>query len=367
MKSYKGRRRRRRRLIALSIILVTVLAAAAIIFCSREKIEKLWYPREYQAEVEAAAKAYGIEPNWIYAIIKAESDFTKSAVSVDGAIGLMQVMPNTFLEDIREQIGMPEAQTEVLFTAKDNIMAGTYYFAHWYDHFVNVYEMKDPVVEALAAYNAGIGNVWAWMDDDSLSDWRGLFIEKIPFAETKEYVKNVLAYKEKYDAFYGKAALSTGYVSESLAYRWACRYGKEFQIDPRFVMAVMRAESSFNPNDLSKSGAVGLMQIIKGTYVDIKADLNLEEEYEDLYDPQFNVRCGTYYLHWIDERIDGMAQIVASYNVGLATVESWLADPNYSADGKTLIMENIPNDVTKRYVGYVLAYYEEYCARYPEV
>ena len=91
----------------------------------------------------------------------------------------------------------------------------------------------------------------------------------------------------------------------------------------------------------------------------------MEEDYEDLFDPEFNVKCGTYYLHWVDERMDGMVQIAAAYNMGLTTVNEWLADPRYSEDGKTLILENIPNDSTRRYITNILNYYEEYCARYP--
>jgi soluble lytic murein transglycosylase len=325
----------------------------------------LFYPRHYQNEVDEAALQFGIEPNLIYAIIKAESDFTETAVSSAGAIGLMQVLPDTFILDVREHIGLGDSGSSVLFHAKENILAGTYYFAHWYDYFCDVYEIQDPTVEALAAYNAGIGHVWEWLEDDTLHDWKGLYPDKIPFEETRDYVARILKYKEKYDELYGKGMLSTGYITEDLAYRWATIYGEWYDVDPRFVMAIIRAESTFNPNDLSKSGAAGLMQITRGTYADIKSDLLLEREYEDLFDPEFNIQCGTYYLHWIDERLDGYEQITAAYTSGLTAVKGWLGDSNYAANGE-LIVENIPIDTTRRYVGYVMTYYEEYCARYPE-
>ncbi len=349
----------------LIILLIAAIAFSAGAMFAFERIEMLFYPRKYQAEVDDASARFGIEPNLIYAIIKAESDFTETAVSSAGAIGLMQILPDTFLFDIRENIGLEDSRSSVLFKAKENILAGTYYFAYWYDYFCDVYEMKAPVVEALAAYNAGISNVWQWLEDDTLHDWHGLYADKIPFEETRRYVERVLAYKEKYDELYGKGVMANGYISEALAYRWACLYGEDYSIDPRFVMAVIRAESSFNPNDLSHSGAAGLMQITKGTYADIKGDLHLEEEYDDLFDPEFNIKCGSYYLHWTDERTVGYPQIAAAYNAGLTAVNGWLADPNCSKDGETLMIENIPNDTTRRYVGYVMQYYEEYCARYP--
>ena len=347
------------------ILLIVAMAFSAGAVYAFDRIEKLFYPKPYQNEVDEAAKQFGIEPNLIYAIIKAESDFVETAVSSSGAIGLMQMLPDTFLFDVRDHIGLGDAGSSVLFQARENILAGTYYFAHWYNYFHDVYEIQDPTVEALAAYNAGISHVWEWLEDDTLHDWKGLYSDRIPFEETRDYVARVLEYKEKYDELYGKGMLSTGYITEDLAYRWASIYGEWYDIDPRFVMAIIRAESSFNPNDLSKSGAAGLMQVTKSTYADIKSDLHLEREYEDLFDPEFNIQCGTYYLHWVDERMDGYEQIAAAYTSGLTTVKSWLEDPNYAVNGE-LIVENIPIDTTRRYVGYVMAYYEEYCARYPE-
>ena len=349
----------------LIIFLVVALAFAAGAVYALDRIEMLWYPRHYQEDVDVAAERFGLEPNLIYAIIKAESDFVETAVSSKGAIGLMQILPDTFLFDIREYIDLADKGSSVLFEAGANILAGAYYFAHWYDYFYDTYEIADPTVEALAAYNAGIRNVWKWLEDDSIHDWKGLYADKIPFEETREYVARVLAYKEKYDSLYGSGMMSNGYVSENLAYRWAKRYGKDYNIDPRFILAVIRAESSFDPHDVSASGAMGLMQITKGTYEDIKSDLHLEEVYEDLLQPEFNIKCGAYYLHWVDERLDGYEQIVAAYNVGLTAVRSWLADPSHSSDGKTLLVDQIPIDTTRRYVGYVMTYYQEYCSRYP--
>jgi soluble lytic murein transglycosylase-like protein len=85
-----------------------------------------------------------------------------------------------------------------------------------------------------------------------------------------------------------------------------------------------------------------------------------------LYDAEFNIKCGTYYLHWIDERMNGMEQIVASYNAGLDVVQSWLADARYSADGEILLIDNIPIEQTRNYVKNVMAYYHDYCERYPD-
>ncbi|MBQ9748700.1 MAG: lytic transglycosylase domain-containing protein [Clostridia bacterium] len=345
-------------------LLIAAMATVPLFAHLGDRINELSYPRKFRAEVEAAATRYGIEPNLIYAIIKAESGFCETAVSPVGAIGLMQILPDTFLFDIRGHVGLENARSSVLFSPEENILAGTYYFAHWYDYFIRVYAIDDPVVEALAAYNAGISHVWEWLEEPDVSDDHGLIADKIPFDETRAYVANILRYKEKYDALYPDVVTGGGTVSESLCYRYALRYGKDYRVDPCLVMAIIKAESDFDPHALSGSGAVGLMQIIDGTYADIKGDLSLTEDFSHLYNAEFNVKCGTYYLHWIDERISGVAQIAASYNAGLSAVEDWLTKPEYSADGETLIIENIPIDQTKNYVKNVLRYYEEFRAKY---
>lgn len=346
--------------------LLLLFCTAALIFSTgsgyvKKLIESYRYPREFREYVEEYAALYGVEANIVYAIIKAESGFCRTAVSRSGAIGLMQVIPDTYLLDIRDNIGLDEPSS-VLFQAKENIQSGTYYFAKWYGHFGSY-------VEALAAYNAGVGNVQKWLADETISTTSGLIIDKIPFEETKNYINRVLSYKEKYDELYGKEELPQGdTVSERLCYGWAVKYGEQYKIDPRFVMAVVKAESSFRPDCVSVSGAVGMMQIMKPTYEgDIKANLKLEEEFDALFDAEFNVKCGTYYLHWLDERLDGYEQLAAAYNGGIGNVRKWLADPEYSSDGKTLIVDNIPLDQTKRYVKKVMTFYEEYCLRYPDV
>ncbi len=351
-------------LIAVAVLLIAMLLTLAA--GGTTAARKLVYPQKYSEIVDDASVRFGVEPSLIYAIIKAESSFSETAVSSQAAVGLMQILPDTFLFDIREHIGLPSASSSRLFEAEVNILAGTYYYQHLYEYFRDVYGIKDPVTEALAAYNAGIGNVQKWLEDDTLSDWKGLFADQIPFEETKSYVARVLEYKAQYDELYGVGVLSNGRLSEALAYRYAMRYGEEFKIDSCLVMAVIRAESTFDPNDTSPSGAIGLMQVTKGTYADIKADLSLAEEFHDLYDPAFNIKCGTYYLHWVDERIDGVAEIVAAYNAGLTAVQQWLADPAYSADGKTLIVENIPIESTRKYVQNILQYYDEYTLRFAE-
>ena len=344
-----------------------LLLCVLILFCSStflyagKIVTEYFYPRHYHEFVEEYAAKYNVEANMIYAIIKAESGFVESAVSRRGAIGLMQIVPDTFLFDIRSHIDMADAGSAALFDAKTNIHAGVYYYSYLYNYF-------NSSEESIAAYNAGIGNVKLWLADETLSTDEGLVVEKIPFAETKAYVTRVMDYKAKYDRVYGKTdRLEDGTVDEMQCYRWAKKYGEMYKIDPRFVMAIVKTESDFRPDIISNSGAVGLMQIMESTYTeDIKANQHFEEDFEDLFDPEFNIRCGTYYLHWLDDRLNGYAQLAAAYNGGIGNVRKWLADPAYSADGQTLILEKIPLDETHRYVQKVMHNYSMYCEIYPE-
>ena len=315
------------------------------------------YPRKYRAHVEQYANQYGMEPNMAFAIIKAESSFRPEVVSYAGAVGLMQLMPETYEKDIGKKIGRAGDPSE-LYDPETNIQAGIWYFSRWYAYY-------GTSVEALAAYHAGVGNVNKWRAEGYVDERGVLDVDQIPIKGTQNYVNTVLYYKSRYDDLYGTIAESGKKIPENVCHEWAIYYGTEYGIDSRLVMAVIRAESTFDPECLSPTGAKGLMQILRSTYnEDIKTSLALEEEYEDLTNGRFNVMCGTYYLRWLSDRLTGTEQIVAAYNGGIGNVKRWLKYDAYTEDGKTLIVENIPDEGVRNYVRNVMKYYKEYCARY---
>ncbi len=321
-------------------------------------IDATIYPREYRAHVEQHANFYGMEPNLVYAIMKAESSFRPEIVSYAGAIGLMQVMPETYEQDISKKIGK-DSDPSNLYDPETNIQSGVWYFSKWYAYY-------GTSVEALAAYHAGVGNVNKWRDAGYVDENGVLDVEQIPIKGTQNYVNTVLYYKSMYDALYGSVSETGKRIPENVCHEWALLYGKEYGIDSRLVMAIIRAESTFDPQCLSHTGAKGLMQILRSTYEeDIKGPLALSENYEDLRNGKFNVMCGTYYLRWLSDRLTGTEQIVAAYNGGIGNVKRWLNNKEYSNDGETLIIEKIPDEGVRNYVKNVMKYYKEYCARYP--
>lgn len=127
-------------------------------------------------------------------------------------------------------------------------------------------------------------------------------------------------------------------------------YSKEFGITPSLIYGVIYTESRFYPQAASNAGAKGLMQITDGTFKWVLG--KLEEETGDIFDPKTNIRCGTKILQILYDQFECTETVLAAYNGGIGNVRKWLADSNYSSDGKTL--HTIPFSETREYVSRVL-------------
>lgn len=136
----------------------------------------------YKEEIKNYSKKYNLDPNMVAAVIKAESGFNKEAVSHVGAIGLMQIMPDTG-EWVAKKIGMTNFNANMLYDINTNIEIGC-----WYLNYLKEQFKEEELV--LAAYNGGPGNVTKWLGDERYSR-DGATLHYIPFNETKEYVGKV--------------------------------------------------------------------------------------------------------------------------------------------------------------------------------
>lgn len=150
------------------------------------------YKLEYTEYVKKYAKEYDVDEYLIYAIIKAESNFNQDAVSHRDAKGLMQLMYST-AEDIAKRIDIKINEENVL-EPDININLGTKYISMLIQKYNNINL-------ALAAYNAGSGNVDGWIEKGTLKS-DGSDIENVPFTETNNYVRKILRDYEIYKNIY---------------------------------------------------------------------------------------------------------------------------------------------------------------------
>lgn len=167
-----------------------LIVAVAFALANAPKVQgKLSYPRSFENEVLFSSREYGLDPNLVFAVIKTESSFQPDVVSRAGAMGLMQVLPTT-AEWIAWRRGFSYDSERILEPAY-NIDLGCYLLSYLLEHY------DSDLTLAVAAYNAGVGNVDKWLNSDEYYDGKKL---SIPFSETRNYVEKVLDSYEKYKA-----------------------------------------------------------------------------------------------------------------------------------------------------------------------
>ena len=142
--------------------------------------------------------------------------------------------------------------------------------------------------------------------------------------------------------YYGGQNYPISYIEEIQ------KYSSEYGVDPKVVLAIMRVESNFKSDAVSKVNAKGLMQVLPDTAKHVAKLLNIDVNSLDLNDPETNVKIGTYYLKYLMQNFSNMNTVYAAYNGGIGNVNTWLKDSKYSSDGVTLY--NIPSAEAKNYV-----------------
>jgi soluble lytic murein transglycosylase len=192
-----------RRLLLLALLLGTLAAAALGVLrwvgpgVGQERAAGWYaravYPLEHDGAIRAAAQRRHLDPALVAAVISTESGFDAHAVSSGGAVGLMQVMPETATQIARET-GGDAFETADLEDPRLNVRYGSYYLRRLLDEF------GGDTLAAVAAYNAGAAAVARWI---AAGDGRRLRAADIPFPETREYVRRVLARRHVYRELYG--------------------------------------------------------------------------------------------------------------------------------------------------------------------
>lgn len=162
------------------------------------RLLRIIYPFPYRSMVMAEAEARDLDPFFVAGLIRRESAFDRTARSGAGAMGLMQIMPATG-RSLARQAGIRHFDTAMLNDAELNLHLGMAYVALLMDRY------DGRVADVLVAYNAGPTRMARWRDLPEYDGDPELFVERIPFSETRDYVRFVQEHASLYAALYGPA------------------------------------------------------------------------------------------------------------------------------------------------------------------
>lgn len=178
-------------------LLILVLGFVLLWTLQSEWLGQWMYPIPYKDTIQQKAQDQELDPLLVAAIIRVETNYIAGRESRKGAVGVMQLMPSTAewamqQMKLRSHFSLEQLKDEV----DPNITIGTWYLKS----LINMYDNN--IVAAVAAYNAGPGNVNEWLKNGTWDGSLDSAKNSIPFNETRMYVKKVFHYYEKYKNVY---------------------------------------------------------------------------------------------------------------------------------------------------------------------
>lgn len=150
-----------------------------------------------------------------------------------------------------------------------------------------------------------------------------------------------------------------------IIYRWVypeeyhsivIKYSNEYSVPNELVFAVIKVESNFKPDVISSAGATGLMQILPSTYKWLTTKLNEPYLEEKLFDPETNIKYGTYYLQYLYSRFGTWEKAIIAYNWGEGNFSEFLAEEGYTEGD----YDSIPVEETRNYIKKVMHHWKKY-------
>jgi soluble lytic murein transglycosylase len=171
-----------------------------------EALLRAVYPLIYAPVLEHVADDTGLDPSLMAAVIRRESQFDREVRSPVGATGLMQLMPATAAE-LARRVELAEFESPQLRVPEVNMTLGARYLSDMLDRY------GGSVTPALISYNAGPHRYTRWREYPEFQADAELAIERIPFTETRIYVKTILAYRYIYQRLWGLGADAEGLAS----------------------------------------------------------------------------------------------------------------------------------------------------------
>jgi soluble lytic murein transglycosylase len=174
----------------------SLIVFLALVAFWHKPLMRIYFILEYPAEINTACRENNLDPALVSALIFVESRFDPRAESSKGALGLMQIMPETG-GWIACQTGQPGFQPADLLEPTTNLAVGSWYLAYLKHQF------NEADYPALAAYNAGAANVSEWLKKGV---WDGSVetVEQVPFSETREYLKQLVWLARVYRYLYSE-------------------------------------------------------------------------------------------------------------------------------------------------------------------
>ena len=157
---------------------------------------RLRFPLAHHPKIMNEATKHDLDPAWIFALTRQESTFIPYAQSPVGAMGLMQLMPKT-AQEVATNLKKKHPAKQNLTNPNVNIELGTAYLKYLH------YFMQHNPILAIASYNAGPGRIKQWLPPETMA--ADIWIENIPFEETRHYVQNIITYTGIYQNILGKA------------------------------------------------------------------------------------------------------------------------------------------------------------------
>jgi soluble lytic murein transglycosylase len=176
-------------------IAAVVVGTVLVLPLARKAVNELGLPLQYQNVIRAQAAQKHLDPAFIAAVIYAETKFDPRTSSA-GAVGPMQILPET-AQFLARRSGATTFKPSDLNNPAINIAYGSYLLRYLLDHY------HGNKVDAVAAYNAGPGNVDEWVAK-ARADGHGLRVRDIPFPETRDYVQRVLNAQKEYRHTYAR-------------------------------------------------------------------------------------------------------------------------------------------------------------------
>lgn len=185
------------------VLAVLLLLFLVLLFYKTSWTGKWIYPIKYRDQIELSAENYKLDPYLISSIIRVESNYKPDLISKKGAVGLMQIMPET-AKWIIDQGGYDNLSLQSLQIPEINIDMGAWYLQSLtvqHKRYLADESKLNQLAILAAAYNAGPGNLRKWLD---AGEWNGKYssIGKIPFGETRHYIQRVIYYYKKYMKYY---------------------------------------------------------------------------------------------------------------------------------------------------------------------